>query len=85
MKQTRLESLIEVCLNIAIGFCVSYAAWPFVAHLYNIPYNALQNLGITCIFTVLSIARSYVVRRWFNAGLHQAAKTLAKNIMGKIQ
>ena len=85
MKQTRLESLIEVCLNVAIGFVVSYSAWPFVAHLYGIPYSAVQNFGITCIFTVLSITRSYIVRRWFNNGIHQAAKTMAQNIMEKLQ
>lgn len=31
-----------------------------------------QNIGITVIFTVASILRSYVVRRWFNAALHRA-------------
>ena len=31
-----------------------------------------QNIGITIIFTIASIVRSYVVRRWFNAALHRA-------------
>lgn len=82
MQQTKLESLIETCLNVAIGFCVSYSMWPLVAWLYDIPYSAAQNLGITMIFTVLSITRGYIVRRWFNAGLHEAARTLAKKLMG---
>jgi hypothetical protein len=83
VQQTKLESLVEVCLNVAIGFCVSYAAWPFVAHFYGIPYSPMQNFGITCMFTVLSITRSYIVRRWFNAGIHQAAKNIARALMEK--
>jgi hypothetical protein len=29
------------------------------------------------IFTVISVVRSYVIRRWFNARLHAAAQRLA--------
>ena len=84
MKQSRIESLIEVVFNVSIGFCVSYAAWPFVAALYDIPYSHGQAFGITFIFTVLSITRSYVVRRWFNNGIHQAAKSLAGSVMRRV-
>jgi predicted histidine transporter YuiF (NhaC family) len=78
MEQTRVVSLIEVCLNTALGFVVSFSAWPLVAALYSIPYSVHQNLGITGIFTVLSIARSYVVRRFFARKFHEAAWRLAK-------
>lgn len=80
MSQTRIESLIETCLNVAIGFCVSYAIWPLVAWLYGLPYSHAQNLGITTIFTVLSIARGYIVRRFFNHGLHRAAYKIARSL-----
>jgi hypothetical protein len=76
--QTRLASLIEVCLSVAIGFTVSYTAWPFVAALYDIPYSHSQNLGITGIFTVLSITRGYVVRRFFERGLHNLSTSIAR-------
>lgn len=85
MKQSRIESLVETCLNTAIGFVVSYCAWPFVAWLYHLPYSHGQAFGITAIFTVLSVTRGYVVRRWFNNGIHQAAKTIALNIMEKLR
>ena len=82
MQQSKLESLIETCLNVAIGFCISLTAWPFVAVLYGIEYSHSQNLGITLIFTVLSISRGYIVRRWFNHGLHHTAAALAAKLLG---
>lgn len=78
MEQTKLVSFIEVCLNTALGFLVSFSAWPLVAHLFGIPYSVHQNLGITGIFTVLSIARSYVVRRFFARRFHETAWRIAK-------
>lgn len=78
--QARMTSLIEVCMGTAIGFLVSFCAWPIVAHLYGIEYSVQSNFGITAIFTVLSIARGYVVRRFFAKGMHTSAVTLAKRM-----
>jgi hypothetical protein len=75
--QTRLVSLIEVCIGVALGFIVSFLAWPFVAHAFGYPYSVAHNLGITGIFTVLSIVRGYIVRRFFAVGLHKLATRLA--------
>ena len=79
MKQSKVESLIETCINVAIGFCISASAWPLVAALFSLPYSFASNIGITTIFTVLSITRGYIVRRWFEERLHQASERLAKN------
>jgi hypothetical protein len=48
--------------------------------MFDMHYSAGQHLGITLVFTVISVARGYVVRRWFNAGLHLAAVRLAKRL-----
>lgn len=65
--QSRKASMTEALLNTASGFIVSMMVWQFVvAPLYNIPVTLGQNLGITSIFTVVSIARSYAWRRLFN-------------------
>ena len=80
MEQTRIISLIEVVMGTALGFCVSFIAWPFVAHLYGIAYSVQSNLGITAIFTILSIARGYVVRRFFARGMHGAAVKLGQRV-----
>jgi hypothetical protein len=80
MKQTRLISLIETSLNTAIGFVLSYTAWPFVAAWRDLPSSASDQFWITCAFTVLSVARGYAVRRWFNNGLHLLAYKAATRI-----
>lgn len=82
MNQTRLVSLIEACINTAIGFCISYLAWPPIAAMFGMPYNHAQHFGIVLVFTVISVIRSYVIRRWFNNGLHLMAVKAAKKIAG---
>jgi hypothetical protein len=77
MKQSKLESLIEVIFNVMIGFCLSFAAGPLMYFYLNVEYQNSTNLIVTGGYTILSVARSYVIRRWFNNGLHQAAVKLA--------
>jgi hypothetical protein len=66
MTQTRRGSLAEALVNTAIGFVLSMVVWHFVARAFGIPMPIGTNLEITAIFTVVSIARGYVVRRFFN-------------------
>jgi hypothetical protein len=65
VSQTRLSSLAETCLSIAIGFCVSLVITDLVLPAYGHPVSFGQNLQITGIFTLASIARWYLVRRAF--------------------
>lgn len=72
MKQTKLESFIESCLNVGSGFFVALLVWRFVV----VPYLGLevswhQNLSVTTLFTVVSVVRGYIWRRFFNRGLHK--------------
>lgn len=78
MEQTRLVSLIETLLNTAIGFAVSFIAWPIAAAITGIQYNHGQHWAMVIIFTAISIARGYIIRRWFNNGMHIAAVKVAK-------
>lgn len=64
--QTRLWSLIESCLNVAIGFGVALVAQILVFPLYGLQVDLWTNLQIGIWFTGISIARSYCVRRGFN-------------------
>ena len=73
MNQTRTASLIEACMNTAIGFVISLVLTAVVLPAYCHPVTFGQNLQITAIFTLASIARSYVLRRWFNARIRAAA------------
>ncbi len=60
--QSKKGSLTEIGLNTASGFVVSFAITSFL-----LPYMVTVGaFGITCIFTVVSLVRSYVWRRIFN-------------------
>ena len=72
MTQTRLQSLIEALVNVALGMVISVLLSLVVYPAFGHAFTLAQNIGITVIFTVASILRSYVVRRWFNAVLRRA-------------
>ncbi len=65
MKQTRLMSLIEVITNVVVGFMVSLISQIYIFAAYGIHFALQDNVMITVYFTVISIARSYVLRRVF--------------------
>lgn len=77
MRQTRLGSLVEVSVNIAIGFAINWLANILVLPLFGFHVTGAQAFSIGLIFTVISVARSYVVRRWFERRIHEAAQRLA--------
>ena len=77
MQQSRLGSLIEALFNVLIGFGINFAANLVILPLFGFNVTPTDALGIGVFFTVISIARSYVIRRWFNAMLHRTAQRLA--------
>jgi hypothetical protein len=77
MNQTRLGSFIEAWINVAIGFAINFVANLVILPLIGFHISVGQNLFIGVLYTVISVLRSYVIRRWFNASLHQAAQRLA--------
>lgn len=73
--QSRLHSLIEQLLNIGSGFLISLCVWEFVVKpIWNIETSFVENLQITVLFTVVSLARSYAWRRAFNHFSHKNNK-----------
>ena len=81
MNQTRLGSLIEAAANTAIGFLVALASQIVIFPLVGIHVPLSTNLEIGFYFTVVSVARGYILRRWFNARLHAAALRLAARVV----
>ncbi len=67
MKQSRKASLVEACLNMALGFAVSMAAQVVIFPVFGIHIGVGAHIGIGMAFTVVSIARSYALRRLFEA------------------
>ena len=80
MNQTRLESLLESIVNILIGYGVALLSQILIFPLFGIIASLSTNLWIGAWFTVISLIRSYIIRRWFNAGIHKAIASLAKEL-----
>lgn len=78
MRQSKLGSLYEACINVAIGFGINYVANLLILPMFGFHISLLGNLYMGLIYTVISVARSYVIRRWFDEKIHRAAMHLAK-------
>ncbi len=66
MKQTKLESLIEAVVNTCIGFFITMSVYPFINWICGIEMTLTQASLSTLLFTIISIIRGYVIRRFFN-------------------
>jgi len=81
MNQSRLESGIEASVNTALGFATAFLTWQFIAApVMGYTVTLHDNLVITSIFTVVSILRGYLCRRFFNAGLHRLVHNFVRNL-----
>lgn len=69
--QTKTHSLIESVTNILIGYLVAVASQLVIFPMFGIFIPLQDNLLIGAFFTVISLARSYILRRAFN---HHTAK-----------
>jgi hypothetical protein len=77
MNQTRLGSLIESLINVVVGFSINFTANMFIFPLFGFHITAGANLALGAVYTVISVVRSYCIRRWFNAKLHTMAQLAA--------
>lgn len=80
MEQSKLVSGIEVFCNYLTGFVLAFVVWQTLAFIYGIDMPLHRNFVITSVFTVVSVIRSYVWRRFFNRGLHLAVARMVKRV-----
>jgi len=66
MSQSRTMSAAESVANVAIGYGIALLTQVVVFGALQIPVSLGQNLWIGAVFTVVSLVRSYVMRRIFN-------------------
>lgn len=78
MNQSRTASLIESVFNVVIGYGVALASQLIIFPMFGIYLPLSDNLAIGAWFTIISLVRSYAIRRWFNARLQQAAQKIAR-------
>ncbi|MEM9522764.1 MAG: hypothetical protein AAF982_02015 [Pseudomonadota bacterium] len=66
MSQSRRASAIEALVNILVGIAVAFAANLIVLPLVGVTISVGQAGAATILFTFVSFARSYALRRLFN-------------------
>ena len=74
MKQSRLMSLIESVANVIVGYGVAVMTQILIFPIFGLHTTLAQNLKMGAIFTVVSIARSFALRRVFEAIRMRSAK-----------
>jgi hypothetical protein len=64
--QTRRHSLLESVTNVLVGYGVAIAAQVVVFPWFGMHPRLADNFAIGGVFTVVSLTRSYLLRRLFN-------------------
>lgn len=67
MKQSRMTSLFKSLVSTGVGFAVAFLANMLILPWFGLPISHSANLLLTTIYTVISIARGYVLERVFEA------------------
>ena len=65
-SQTKLMSVVEATTNVAVGYLIAVAATYIILPLHGYEVTTNDALSISLAFTFISLARSYIVRRFFN-------------------
>ncbi|KAB7742800.1 hypothetical protein F2P47_01325 [Parvibaculum sedimenti] len=65
MKQSRIMSLVESVANVIVGYGIAVMAQMAIFPLFGLHATLAQNMMMGAIFTVVSIIRSYALRRIF--------------------
>lgn len=80
MSQTKTESFVESCVNAVIGWVIAVVSQLAIFPMFGIHVPLSTNLWISVWFTAISVARSYVIRRWFNNHLKLFTQIMSRAI-----
>jgi hypothetical protein len=58
-------SLVEAVANVIAGYCIALATQLFLFPMLGARLSTVQNASIAAVFTLVSIIRSYCLRRLF--------------------
>jgi hypothetical protein len=76
MGQSRRMSLVEAVANVVVGYAVAVLTQIIVFPLFGLQVSLVDNLAIGVAFTAISLARSFVLRRVFEAIRVRGARTI---------
>lgn len=64
--QSRRASILEAVINVLVGYWIAVLAQVAIFPLFGVNLPLGQNMAIGGLFTVVSLVRSYALRRAFN-------------------
>jgi hypothetical protein len=65
MKQSRTMSLVESIANVIVGYGVAVLTQILIFPVFGLHTTLAQNLKVGAVFTIVSLGRSYALRRLF--------------------
>ena len=71
MKQSRFMSMVESIVNVVVGYGVAVVTQILIFPMFGLHTTLEENLQMGAVFTMVSIARSFALRRLFNAVQHR--------------
>ena len=66
MTQSRTMSAIEAVTNVLVGYGVAVATQMVIFPMFGLTATLGQNMAMGAVFTIVSLVRSYLLRRVFN-------------------
>jgi hypothetical protein len=72
--QSKTHSLIESMVNVIVGYLVALISQVIIFPFFGIDITFRDNIFIGMWFTVISIIRSYILRRIFTYKTERARK-----------
>jgi len=67
MRQSRAMSLVEAATNVVVGYGVAVVTQILIFPIFGLHTTLAQNLKMGAVFTIVSIGRSFALRRVFEA------------------
>ncbi len=68
--QTKTISFIESLVNVVIGYGIAIVSQLIIFPVFGIDIPLSDNFIIGLWFTLISLIRSYVIRRWFTVKIN---------------
>ena len=65
--QTKRQSLIETLTSVFVGWLIGVILNLTILPLFDYNITVVDSLLVSLIFTVISVVRGYLIRRFFNS------------------
>ena len=65
MKQSKKNSFIEALTNVVVGYFLAVGTQILIYPFFGMKVSIYNNFIIGLIFLVVSLSRSYIIRRFF--------------------